>query len=103
MQLRGSPGPVLIYKNDQNEDGAGAQLQRMYGIYAVARFLSVRYVHTPIRNIDYQGLAALENSSPIPGLLSEYNRVFHIPSDIALVQQKFLPWEFVILAQSEWL
>lgn len=87
MELTRGPSLALTYKNDQNEDGAGAQLQRIYGIYAISRFLAVPYIHTPIRNIDYQGLLALENNAPIPGLLSEYNRVFHIPSDIDLPQR----------------
>ena len=39
---------VLTYNADASHEGAGAQLQRMYGIYALSRFLSVPYRHTPL-------------------------------------------------------
>ena len=32
---------VLTYNADASREGAGAQLQRMYGIYALSRFRSV--------------------------------------------------------------
>lgn len=48
-------------------DGAGAQLQRIYGIYAVSRFLGAYYIHTPLKKFGYQGLAALE-VNPTPGV-----------------------------------
>ena len=75
---------ALTYANDQHMDGAGAQLQRIYGIYAISRFLKLPYVHSPLREIGYQGLSALESNSPTPNLAVEYNRVFKIPSDLEL-------------------
>lgn len=75
---------ALTYANDQQMDGAGAQLQRIYGIYAVSRFLKLPYVHSPIKNIGYQGLSALETNSSSPGLELRYNDIFSIASDIEL-------------------
>jgi hypothetical protein len=78
------PGIALTYANDKMTDGAGSQLLRIYGIYAVARYLHVPYVHTPLKQLDYQGLAALEKNANSPHLAERYNRVFTIPSDIEL-------------------
>src|SRR5271166_49768 len=74
------PGIALTYANDKMTDGAGSQLLRIYGIYAVARYFHVPYVHTPLKQIDYQGLAALEKNAASPHLQDKYNRVFNIPS-----------------------
>ncbi len=79
-----SQGIALTYANDKNMDGAGSQLQRMYGIYALSRYLNVPYVHSPLKEIGYQGLAALEKNVSSPDLRDRYNRVFTIPSDIEL-------------------
>ena len=77
-------GIALTYANDLVMDGAGAQLQRIYGIYAASRALGLPYVHSPLLKIGYQGLVSLEANSYIPGLEESYNRIFTIPSDIKL-------------------
>jgi hypothetical protein len=79
---------ALTYANDRQMDGAGAQLQRIYGIYAISRFLNLPYVHSPLMRIGYQGLAALESNSSSTELESRYNCVFAIPSDIELPERK---------------
>ncbi len=75
---------AVTYANDQHMDGAGAQLHRIYGIYAISRSLNLPYIHSPIRKIGYQGLSALEINAGSAGAESRYNRVFDIPSDMAL-------------------
>ncbi|HTX39486.1 MAG TPA: hypothetical protein VME43_30920 [Bryobacteraceae bacterium] len=75
---------ALTYANDQQMDGAGAQLQRIYGIYAVSRFLRLPYFHSPVKKIGYQGLSALETNSSSPELELRYNDLFSIASDIEL-------------------
>jgi hypothetical protein len=77
-------GVALTYANDHHTDGAGAQLQRMYGVYAVSRFLKLPYFHTPLKRIDYQGLIALKANSRSTRLESRYSRIFHIPSELEL-------------------
>jgi hypothetical protein len=77
----------VTYDDKINPDGAGAQLQRIYGIYAISRLLGVVYVHTPLFRIDYQGLAALESNSSDQDIVYEYNKKFHIPSDINLPER----------------
>jgi hypothetical protein len=82
MELPSHPHLAVTYAGDKMQDGAGAQLQRIYGIYALSRALEVPYVHSPIEHLGYHGLLALQNNAPSSGLLSECNRVFRIPSDI---------------------
>ena len=42
------------------------------------------YIHTPLKEIGYQGLASLENNTVSADLQDRYNKVFTIPSDIQL-------------------
>jgi hypothetical protein len=77
-------GIALTYANFKLMDGAGAQLQRIYGIYALSRYLHVPYIHTPLKKIGYQGLAELEKNAAAPHTEDKWNSVFKIPSDIEL-------------------
>lgn len=72
---------AFTYANDILMDGAGAQLQKMYSIYALSRFLDVSYVHSPLAAISYHGLASVENNSGLPAITERYNAIFKIPSD----------------------
>lgn len=74
----------LTYANTKMMDGAGAQLQRVYGIYALSRLLGFAYIHTPLKHIGYEGLAALERNTSSVDAASTYNNVFNIPSDMHL-------------------
>jgi hypothetical protein len=73
---------ALTYDNTRFSDGVGAQLQRIYGIYSISRLLGVSYLHSPIRRVDYQGLAALETNMVHPGFHHEFNDLFQIKSDV---------------------
>jgi hypothetical protein len=75
---------ALTYANDLCLDGAGAQLQRLLGTYAIARLLGVPYVHSPLTHVGYQGLASLEKNAGSDYLVERYNRVFRLPSDLDL-------------------
>jgi hypothetical protein len=85
-----SDGPsdkfAVTYANDRLADGAGAQLQRIYGIYAVSRYLHVPYVHSPLKKIGYHGLRALEDNAGFQDTEWRYNRLFKLESDIELPQ-----------------
>jgi hypothetical protein len=78
---------ALTYDNEKHTDGAGAQLQRIYGIYALSRLLKMPYIHTPLTYLDYQGVAALETNSFNQEILSKYNQVFSLASDLSLPAQ----------------
>ena len=73
---------ALTYDNDSLMDGAGSQLCRIYGIYALARQLNVSYYHSPLKRIGYQGVIALEKNEEDCELPKRYNEKFYIPSDV---------------------
>jgi hypothetical protein len=47
-------GIYLTYDNTANQDGVGAQLQRIVSVYSIARELGVNYLHTYIKEFDQQ-------------------------------------------------
>lgn len=73
---------VLTYDNVAFTDGVGAQLQRMYGTYAISRLLGVSYLHSPLSKISYQGLSALQANHADPDFHHAFNEVFVLPSDV---------------------
>jgi hypothetical protein len=81
VEFRKKSTLALTYNPTSLMDGLGSQLQRLYGVYALSRFLGCSYIHTPIQKISYQGLLALEKNEIDPELLPRCNQLFHIPSD----------------------
>jgi hypothetical protein len=73
---------VLTYDNEAMIDGAGAQLQRIYGTYAISRLLGVSYLHSPLAKVGYQGLSALQANAADPDYHHVFNKVFSLPSDV---------------------
>lgn len=73
---------ALTYNNEWLMDGAGSQLCRIYGIYALAREQNIFYYHSPLKRIGYQGVLALEKNEENLELPRRYNKKFQIPSDI---------------------
>jgi len=73
---------VLTYDNTALTDGVGAQLHRIYGIYAVSRLLGVSYLHSPLLDVGYQGLSALQANAADPDFHRSFNELLDIPSDI---------------------
>jgi hypothetical protein len=71
----------LTYDNQQSSDGVGSQLHRIYGIYCLSRLLGTKYLHSPIREVHYQGLDALQNDEKDPAFVDSFNRRFTLPSD----------------------
>jgi hypothetical protein len=78
---------VLTYDSAAMTDGVGAQLQRIYGIYSVARLLGAAYLHSAIERVDYQGLAALERNVGNPDFHREFNEVFQIDSAVSPTEE----------------
>ncbi len=60
---RGStPRLALTHGNGKFRDGDGSQLVRIDAVYAIARSLAILYVHSPLRQLNYQGLSALDST-----------------------------------------
>jgi Uncharacterised nucleotidyltransferase len=74
-------GEVAVTYDDSQSDGVGAQLQRIYGLYALSRSLHIKYVHTPLARVGYQGLLPLLTGRSDPDFVARYNAFFFLPSD----------------------
>src|SRR5262249_49231176 len=76
-----SAGEVAVTHDQGMTDGLGSQLHRIYGMYALARGLGGKYVHTPLREGSYQGLMPWLTRRLDPALTGRYNEFFTLPSD----------------------
>lgn len=72
---------AVTYDQNASDDGVGAQLQRIYGLYALSRALDIKYVHTPLGQVNYQGLMPLLAGRSDPDFTTRYNAFFSLPSD----------------------
>lgn len=78
---RGSGELAVTYDQHGASDGVGAQVQRIYGLYALARALGIKYVHTPLERVEYQGFMPLLTRRSDPNFVERYNAFFVLPSD----------------------
>lgn len=69
---------VLTYNNLGHQDGAGAQLQRILGVWAVSRSLGLGFLASPLKRIGYQGLGALESNTEDSAIVQRWNDVFKL-------------------------
>lgn len=74
-------GEVIVTHDQGLTDGVGSQLHRIFGFYALARALGLKYVHSGMREVGYQGLMPLLTSTQDPDFTSRYNAFFALPSD----------------------
>ena len=72
---------ALAYNADENDDGTGAQIQRILGIYAVCKKFGFNYVHMPIKNLLVFPLDSLDSPSEVEKYLHRVNDYFKLPSD----------------------
>lgn len=76
------PGELAVtYDQGGASDGVGAQIQRIYGLYALARALGIKYVHTPLERVEYQGFIPMLTRTYDPRFVERYNTFFSLPSD----------------------
>jgi hypothetical protein len=71
----------LTYNSDENDDGTGAQIQRILGIYAVCKEYGLGYVHRPIKNLLVFPLDSLDTPNEIEKYLQRVNDYFNLPSN----------------------
>ena len=74
-------GEVAVTYDQTTTDGVGAQLLRIYGLYALSRALHIKYVHTPIGQVGYQGFLPLLTGRTDPDFTARYNAFFSLPCD----------------------
>lgn len=81
MAMSNFDNVFLTYANEVSRDGVGAQLHRIYGIYCLSRLLGTKYLHSPLDDVYYQGLDALQNEQLDPSFVDSFNRRFLLPSE----------------------
>jgi Uncharacterised nucleotidyltransferase len=74
-------GHVAVTYDQNASDGLGSQLQRIYGLYALSRALGIKYIHTPLGQVDYQGLMPMLAGRTDPDFVARCNSFFALPSD----------------------
>jgi hypothetical protein len=77
---RGAVDLAVTY-DQGGTDGVGSQLARVYGLYALSRALHIKYVHTPLGEVRYQGLMPMLTGRSDPDFEARYNAFFALPSD----------------------
>lgn len=77
---------VLTYDNASLQDGMGAQLQRIFGIHALANALGASYLHSPIANL-HPGDSTPNSPDAVKSLVDRCNLRFHILSNPAAVER----------------
>ena len=75
------PGDVAVTYDQGMTDGVGSQLHRNFGLYALARALDLKDVHSGLRDVGYLGLMPMLNGHLDPGFTARYNAFFTLPSD----------------------
>ena len=70
----------ITYDNESLQDGLGAQSLRITGVYAIAKFFGLRYLHSPIKAAIEDISHGRSNSSSNSGLINFFNTFFAFPS-----------------------
>lgn len=71
----------LTYDNQTLKDGIGAQALRLVGIYSLAKFFRLKYLHSPIETILEEYSHGFSSSEKERVLVSEINSFFNFPDD----------------------
>lgn len=77
-----NPYLTLSYDAGQLTDGVGAQLQRTWKIYWIAKTLNLSYIHTPIEDILWSPLDHWKGEVEKNTFLQEFNSKYKLPSDL---------------------
>lgn len=75
---------TLTYNADENDDGTGAQIQRILGIYSVSRKYGFNYLHTPVKNLLIFPLDSSQDPYEAEKYLKRMNDYFKLPTDDSL-------------------
>lgn len=70
----------ITYDNCALQDGAGAQLQRIIGIYAISKFFRINYIHAPLKEVLVHPNDGVTSDSQYSTLLQELNELVKFES-----------------------
>lgn len=92
---------AITYGNVGLNDGAGAQLQRILGIYALSRGIGLQYYYSGLALVDFQGLKSLEFNVIEKDLHVKWNRLFNL-SGYTTINRNAHNWTEVHLGWPTW-
>ena len=70
----------ITYDNRTLQDGAGAQLQRIIGIYAISKFFRIDYIHSPLKEVLVHPNDGVASNSHYSTLLQDLNQLVKFES-----------------------
>jgi len=73
------PASALTY-NDEIDDGVGAQLHRIIGIYTLSVLYRIPYRHTGIKNLLITALDPYQTQKELDVYIRRINEIFELPS-----------------------
>lgn len=79
---RSRRGIFIKYRSPSPGDGAGAQIQRILGLYGAARSLDIGYVHSPIVHLGSNPGDSFKTPQERQSFLSALNAEFSLQSDL---------------------
>ncbi|TSA47411.1 MAG: hypothetical protein D4R50_03100 [Actinomycetales bacterium] len=71
---------TLTYDSASAYDGTGAQLQRIFGIYAISKLFRIKYRHTGIKTLLIHALDSFQSDTELYEYLKRVNSEFALPS-----------------------
>ena len=71
---------TFTYNSHHAQDGTGAQLQRIFGIYALSKLVRANYLHSPIENLMIHSLDPFQTEEDLKLYLKRLDKVFSLPS-----------------------
>ena len=71
----------LTYDNQAKQDGVGAQLQRIFGVYSICKRWGLGYIHTGLSGTVEELSHNIESAEKLDDLLSDVNSAFRFPSN----------------------
>ena len=74
------PKIQLSYDNRNPIDGTGAQLQRILGIFCLAKFLNLGYVHNEIKDVSTHALDPFQDDYSRSEFVGRVNKIFDLDS-----------------------
>jgi hypothetical protein len=71
---------TFTYNSHDAQDGTGAQLQRIFGIYALSKLVRANYLHSAIENLMIHSLDPFQTEEELKLYLKRLETVFNLPS-----------------------
>lgn len=73
----------LTYDSGKKQDGTGAQIQRLFGIFALSKEFGLGYISTPIQSVAIHPLDPFQSPIELENFLKTLNREFQLPSTLS--------------------